>query len=123
MKNFEDMKITLPKDAATHAAKLALLVEGKEVRGDDVLRAGVFLVIEVLRRRESPSFCRNFFRDHLKKALFLGSKYSGLLQVWPGARELMPHEIKENNAALGLLKTLRDYAPELKSRIDTSGDM
>jgi hypothetical protein len=126
MKNFEDMKISVPTGPDQNGESFRTLkryLDGEKVCGDALLKAGIFLVIEVLRRNETPSFCRNFFRDRLTRALKLGSKYSGLLQVWPGIKEPRPHEVKENNTALGLLKTILDHSPSYEDRLDTSGDI
>jgi hypothetical protein len=95
-----------------HLDKINRLLNGDEVRADDVLKAGLFLVAEVVRRLETPSFKMELLRENLKKSCGLASKYYALLQCWPGVKEPIPYELRDHEAALGVLKLLIRHSPE-----------
>jgi hypothetical protein len=128
MKQPEDMKISIAwregnKNLA-YKEFMQRLVNGEDLAGDHVLRLGIWLVTEVLRRNETPSFRRGFFRDRLMVARALGAKYSALLKCWPGAPAQKQYVLDQQQHALDLLKLLKEYAPEdSPPDFDTSGDI
>ena len=101
------------------------LADGKSVSGVLVLKLGLWLVTEITRRQQAPSFRRGGLGDRLRRARTLGSKYMSLAMAWPGAPEPRPHEIDEDRAAMALLKMLTEHAPVDANpfNIDTSGDI
>lgn len=95
----------------THLDKLKTYVGGEAVRGDDLLKAALWLVTEVLRRNETPAFRRGFLNDRLQTVAKLAGKYNLLLQCWPGATPPSEHMIQTQKLALDMVSTLVSYAP------------
>lgn len=115
MNSLENMTVQFNQDKrfkVVHLDKINRLLSGEKVRADDVLKAGLFLVAEVVRRMETPSFRMELLREKLGVARGLGAKYSALLRCWPGIKEPNPYEIRENKAALDLVDLLIQCAPE-----------
>lgn len=131
MKSLENItcQLTDPQHWAEHDKihidKLKLLIAGERVRADDVLKAGLWIVTEALRRQRTPSFQRGFLKDFLKRTSKLAGKYNLLLQCWPGVTPPSDHMIEEHKIALRVIDQLAHHAPEDPDYrfFDTSGDI
>ena len=114
MTNLSNKQISRPRMeiAETHCEKLKRYVEGEDVRADDLLKAALFVVVDVLRRERTPSWNVDFFAEQLERVSTLASKYVALMTAWPGAVEPPESVIERLKADIDLLNTrLIPYAP------------
>lgn len=88
MKNFSAINIMRPKQPSesekVHLAKLNRFAKGETVRGDDLVKAGLWLVAEVARSAATPYFQRERFRRFLERVNTLAVKQYHLELGWPG---------------------------------------
>ena len=109
-----------------HTKTLDLLLKGQvPVPGVDVLKAGLFLVSEVVRRMETPSFRVEMLRHRMKRVHLMAFKWSALLQCWPGGTPPSQPEIDDQKRCCDMVDLLVKHSPERKPGllIDTSGDI
>ena len=112
------INITRPKaehvdgpDAELAWSVLDRLVDGKTVRADDTLRTALWLVEDVLRRTEAPSFRFGRLKARLSAVAVLATKWRALVRLWPGeiSRDTATLEAKAP-AALEWIDLLSRYA-------------
>lgn len=117
MKNLENMKCALQEDdqyhskrTRTHIQKLRLFLSGEDVRGDDLLKAGLWVVSEVVRRTYTPSFRRGRVREAIDHVNKVATKHLHLVRGWPGAKpDFIELDIQED--AISFLTKLSYHAP------------
>jgi len=119
MKNLSNETIKLPdfKITEIHREKLRRLVDDEEVRADDVLKAGLFLVADVLRRSNKTPCLIDILHDRLMLTHDLAAKYATLCAVWPGPKQPGAHEgsyeLQRAREALTVLSEfLVPYSPQ-----------
>ena len=127
MKQPEDMRNAIAWTGGNrnlrYKAMMEELVSGEDVDGDEILQLGLWLVTEVLRRNEVPSFRRGFLAEGLKRAREYSTKYSMLQQCWPGAQP--PHRtiLDFDTKTFEMLSLLAAHSPGDPNPFDTSGDI
>jgi hypothetical protein len=84
-------------------------LSGEKVRGDDLLKAGLWVVSEVTRRTEAPFFRRGRVREAIDRVSKVATNYHHLVRGWPGAKpDYNELHIQEN--AISFLKMLSYHA-------------
>lgn len=114
MKQFSDITAQRPKQPSesehTHLSKLSRFVKGEKVRGDDLVKAGLWLVAEVVRCTETPYFQRERLKAYLSDVGELARKQLLLLQGWPGLH-VDEYFIDSNKRILSVFSCLTSMAP------------
>lgn len=121
MKSLENLTISMPVtrasgDEAEAWSTLMALVSGKKQRGDDVIRAALWLVEDVLRRTLTPYFRRGRLRERIRVRNLLAKKWTTLLQCWPGGTPPSEIDLTTWREAGEWVSLLMSYAPQEKGR-------
>jgi hypothetical protein len=121
MKQFSDITAQRPKQPSDSEheilLKLSKFVKGEKVRGDDLVKAGLWLVAEVARRIETPSFRRERLREWFETTGKLARKQIHLVQGWPGL-DVNPQGVEERHQVLNLFDRLTKLAPDREDCCD-----